>query len=225
MTITRNPSFFPARLSSYVPGMQFAADLQNNGIKRCSFGAPIAAAAAAVLNAQSIATAASTTSPLITTIDAEWGRNLTVVASGAATSTVTVNGRDYLQQRMTETLTLNGTTSVVGVKCFKYIDSIAWGATAATTINLGVGAVLGLPYKAVRVLTEELDNAIVATLGTLVGPVLTDPATATTGDPRGRYTPTSTLNGVAVLTATFLFDNSVNANNRGGLYGIAHFAT
>lgn len=222
--ITRNPSFFPQRLSQYVPAMQFAADLQNSGIKRCSFGAPIAATAANILNAQSIATAGSTTSVLITTIDSEWGRNLTVVASGAATSTVTVNGRDYLNQRMTETLTLNGTTTVVGVKAFKYIDSVAWTATAATTINLGVGALLGLPYKAVRVLSEELDNAVVATLGTLTAPVLTDPATATTGDPRGRYTPTSTLNGTAVLTATFLFDPSVNANNRGGLYGIAHFA-
>jgi hypothetical protein len=223
--ITNNPSFYPARVSAYVPAMRFAADLQNSGIKRCNFGAPAAASAAAIFSALSIATAGSSTAMLLTTLDGEWGRNLTFVASGAATSTVTVSGRDYLNQRMIETITLNGTTPVVGLKCFKYLDSVAFAATAATTINVGTGTSLGLPYKAIKVLTEELDNVIVGTLGTLTGPVLTDPQTATTGDPRGRYVPNSTLTGSAVLTATFMFDNSVNSNNRGGLHGIQHVAS
>ena len=48
----------------------------------------------------------------------------------------------------------------------------------------------------------------------------TDPATATTGDPRGTYEAIMTLDGSEIIVG-LLGDNAVNASNNGGLHGIA----
>lgn len=217
--------FYPRRLSQYVPGMQYSAQVNLNGITRVSFGSPVVASATALLSAQSIASASSTTTTLLTnnTLDGTWGRALQVVASGAATSTVTIDGWDYLGQPMTEVLTLNGATPVLGVKAFKYIKQVSWGSTGGTTINLGHQNKFGLPFKALSVHYETTDQALAAA-GTLAAAVLTDPATATTGDPRGLYTTTTTPDGSKVLTAGFGFNNQVNASNNGGLHGIRHYS-
>jgi hypothetical protein len=55
-----------------------------------------------------------------------------------ATSAVTVRGRDYLNQKLSEQLTLNGATPVVGKKAFKVIEKIDFGLTAGTTVNVGL---------------------------------------------------------------------------------------
>lgn len=101
----------------YVPAMQAAADLGQSLSQRVEFGAPIAASATLILSAQSIAAAVDTVtfalSAALLNTEANmsrFGRNVQVVASGAATSTVTVYGRDYLGQKMRETLTPNCTT-------------------------------------------------------------------------------------------------------------------
>lgn len=219
-------TFFPTRLSEYVPAMQYVGDVNIGGDMRISFGAPALAVAAGIISAQSIAAAGSlqATSLLSSTLDAPWGRNLTYVASGAATSTVTTDGWDYLGQPMTETITLAGAVPVLGTKAFKRIRQISWGLTGGTTINVGPGASVGLPYKAIKVWTEEADG-VPAAAGTLIAAVLTDPQTATTGDPRGLYTSTTAYNGTKVITATFAFANDVNASNNGGFHGIRHFSS
>jgi len=157
-------------------------------------------------------------------MDANFGRNVTMVGTAGSDHVVTVTGRDYLGQPMKENLTLSGTTPQNGLKAFMYIDQVdvAVGA-AGDTFDMGWGDVLGMPYKCIKVLSEEADDAIVATLGTLVTPVLTDPQTATTGDPRGTYNPQTTLNGSVKVTGRFLFDNTINASGNGGLHGIKHF--
>ena len=212
-------------MNYYVPGMQAGADLGQTLSQRLSLGTPIVADADGILNDQSIATAGSTSTFLATYSVANmslYGRCLSVVASGAATSNVTVIGRDYLGQPMRESFTLNGTTPVVGLKAFKYVDLVTFGATAATTIDLGWNDKLGLPYKTVAV-EREYAAGVVAAAGTLVTPVLTDPQTATTGDPRGTYDPTTTLNGSTLIEADVQYNNSVNAAGNGGLHGIKHF--
>lgn len=226
--ISSPPSFFTGRVSSYVPAMRYAADVAIDGATRISFGSPAAASATLLLNAQSIATAGSTVTfggvagPF--QLDARYGRCLSVVASGAATSNVTVFGRDFYGQPMAESFTLNGTTPVVGLKAFKWIDRVTFGATGATTINLGSNTKIGLPYKTIKVLSEELAQVISGTLGTVTSPVLTDPQTTITGDPRGTYTSNATMNGTE-LTGTFLFSADVNAAGNGGLMGIKHVAS
>jgi hypothetical protein len=244
MTI-RAPRYRPRRINGYVPAMQYASDVIHNAPYDALFGPLALASATAIINAQSMAVAGfanlgqtgTAIGALVTdTIDAYatyndtrfpygpgWGRALQYVASGASTGTVTVRGKDYLGQPVTEAITLNGATPVNGKKAFKYIDSITWTVTAATTLNVGTTAILGLPYRMMNVLSEELAGVRVGTLGTLTTPDQTDPGTTTTGDPRGTYTPNSTLNGTSDLSAIFIPNFRLNTNNNGGLHGLAHF--
>jgi hypothetical protein len=221
--VARIATFNKRRYNSYVPAAGYAADVIHAGPLEVDFGTPAVSAADNILNDQSIASASSTTTLLDDQADANYGRNVRVVASGAATSTVTVKGRDYLGQPMSETLTLNGTNSVVGVKAFYWLDSVSWTATAATTIDLGWGARFGLPYRTVNAVAEQADG-VAAAAGTLTAGVRTDPQTATTADPRGLYTPTTTPDGSKRLVAIVLTDNFVNSSGNGGLHGIAHYS-
>lgn len=217
----RVAAFRNRRYNAYVPAAAYAADVIHGAPHPVDFLTPAAADADGILNDLDIAVAGSTTTLLSDTLDAPFGRNVTVVASGAATSTVTVSGKDYLGQPMTEVLTLNGTTPVLGLKAFKWLDSIAFGATAATTVDVGWGTKLGLPYRMSNVM-EETANGAEATVGTFVAGVLTDPQTTTTGDPRGTYIPSTTMNGSNRIRAVFLPYELLNASGNGGLYGIAH---
>lgn len=223
--IMPNPSNFPRRINTYCPAMAYSADVNFNGETRVNFGAPAAASATSILNLQSIAAAnAGFDISSNTAIADTYGRNLTVVASGAATSNVTVFGWDYLGQPMNESFTLNGATPVVGVKAFRYLNYVSWGLTAGTTINLGTGSKLGLPYKTVRAI-YEIANGVLAAAGTLVAGITTDPQTATTVDPRGTYVTTTAMNGTNIISGVFNMLNDVNTSNNGGLHGIRHFTS
>lgn len=215
----RVASFRNRRYNTYVPAAAYAADVIHGAGYMVDFLTPIAAVAAGVLSAQSIAAAVDTSTFLSDTADAPFGRNITVVASGAATSNVTIYGKDYLGQGISESFTLTGAAPVLGLKAFKWIDRITAGITAGTTINVGFGTKLGLPYRMSNVM-EETANGAEATIGTFVAGVLTDPQTSTTGDPRGTYVPSTTLNGTNRIMGTFMPYNVLNANGNGGLFGI-----
>lgn len=221
----RISTFRNRRYNAYVPAAQYASNVVHSAPYNVDFGTPAAASAAAILSAQSVATAGSTTTFISDNDTTDiFGRNVTVVASGAATSNVTVFGRDYLGQPMAESLTLNGATPVVGVKAFQWIDRVTFGATSATTINLGWGARLGLPYRMSNVVSETAAGASAAT-GTFTAGSLTDPQVNTTADPRGLYTPTTALNGTNRILAFFIPNGLLNTSGNGGLYGIAHAAS
>jgi hypothetical protein len=224
--VITNPTFYPRRLSSYVPAMAYASDVNMSGESRISFGAPGLANPTYLLNALSVAAAQVVPATGLlnaATVDSPFGRNLQVVCSAAGVGTVIVDGYDYLMQPMSENLVLNGATPVLGKKAFFLIRQVTIPTVGAVTLNLGTGTQLGLPYKAGRVTTEEFAGVVVATLGTLTGPILTVPATATTGDTRGTYVPNSTLNGTSTLTATFEFYGDVDAANNGGLFGVPQY--
>jgi hypothetical protein len=152
-----------------------------------------------------------------------YGRTINVVASGAATSNVTIYGEDYLGQPMVESFTLNGTTPVVGKKAFKRVLRITAGITAATTINVGWADKLGLPFVTTAVIREFADN-VLQSAGTFVAPIFTDPQTTTTGDPRGTYDPTATLDDIVTIEVDCRVSDYVNASGNGGLHGILHKA-
>ena len=220
------PTFFPRRLSSYVPALTYCADVQIGDNGRFSFGAPIVATAAQFVSAQSIAAAGSLQASAIlnaATVDAPYGRNLTMVLSGAGAGSLIIDGWDYLFQSMSETLTYNGATPVLGKKAFKAIRQVTWTLVAATTINIGVGSQLGLPYRAIRVWTEEVGGNPVGTVGALTSPDLTNPATLITGDTRGTFLATTALNSTNVISATFEFANDVDALGGGGFHGLPQF--
>jgi hypothetical protein len=69
---------------------------------------------------------------------------------------------------------------------------------------------------------ELSDGTQESSTGTLTAPVLTDPQTATTGDPRGTYAPNVTLNGSTEVEIYAIADRGVNSDGNGGLLGIKH---
>jgi hypothetical protein len=213
---------FPRRINMYVRAMAYSSDVNYNGFTRVNFGAPIAASATSILNAGSIAAGTSIDLSAVAAVPDPFGRNVVVVAGAANATAVIVYGWDYLGQPIAESLTLNGTTPVVGVKAFKSFSSVSYTA-AATTLSIGTGVKLGLPYKAIRVEWEVANGAVVAA-GTLNAPSLTDPQTNVTPDPRGTYVTTTAMNGANIISAAFDMANDVNTSNNGGLHGLQQAA-
>lgn len=186
--------FFPRRTNDHVPLMNYAADVRNNGYARINIPMMVAEQLDGILDGVSINAAIVA----LKTFDADyshsvmgkWGRNIVVDCSGAATSTVTIRGRDYLGQYMLETITLNGTTAVLGKKAFAQVDQIDAGDTSSETIDVGWGDVIGLPYKIWKMDAEVVADIAATSAGAVVVGVPTTTAqTATTGDPRGTYAP------------------------------------
>lgn len=192
-------SYYPSGVNMYVPNMSYAADVDINGHIPADLSPLVpllAASATGILSAQSINAAVDTTTFVAAFANNQniseaymgrFGRNITVVASGAATSNVTVYGTDYLGQPMAESFTLAGAVSQVGIKAFKRVTRITAGVTASTTINVGYGNVLGLPYAYIGEGVSYTDDVLNANQGTFAARVATQ--SLTSGDPRGTWTP------------------------------------
>jgi len=222
--VMTDPTNFQRRINNYVPAMMYAADVNYQGNTRVNLGAPAANSATLVANATTIVGNGTVVDlSTVTPFPETYGRNVTVVASGASTTVISLRGWDYLGQPMQEDITCNGTTPVNGKKAFKSFLSYTTGTgTAGTTINIGSGSQFGLPYKCLRAQWEVSDGGP-QSAGTLTAAVLTDPQTATTGDPRGTYAPTVTPNGSHILSVICDFVNDVNSSRNGGLHGIRQY--
>lgn len=165
---------------------------------------PATKSATAVCAAQAVAGAANATingasaSGGVATFDV--ARVVSAVSSNAGdtTQTVTVTGTDYWGRAQTELLSLNGTTTVVGLKAFKTITAVAVSAALTGNLSVGNGDVFGLPYKvtdAGYLLRTGWAGAVADNGGTFVAADATSPATNATGDVRGTYAPTTAANG------------------------------
>ena len=218
------PTNFNRRVSAYVPAMTYSADVNYNGGTRVNFGAPFAASATSILNAGSIATAGQLDLSPINPLTDFFGRNVVISSTAGAVGNIGLFGFDYLGQPVTELFAMNGVTPVIGNKCFKSFSYVTYPAVAGGTLTIGTGVKLGIPYKAVRV-AYEIANGALAAAGTFQVPSLIDPQTSTTTDPRGAYTPTTTMNGANIISAVFDMLNDVNTSNRGGLHGLPHAAS
>lgn len=228
------PDFYPRRINLRVPSLKYVADLSDtgSGLQRIDFGAVPALSttyfANVVLSVTGVALSLSVAAGTIlnngevpSAITARWGRGLTVVGNGVSTRTVAITGYDYLGQKITWTGALNGATPVPVTKAFRWVDNVVFGAAADTvSVSIGYNDVLGLPYQTSNMVSEIKNGVVAANAGTLTAAVLTDPQTATTGDPRGTYLPVT-----VVSDGTNTFSVVVNANvDRGNLHGVAHFA-
>lgn len=120
-------------------------------------------------------------------------RNVTIVASDAQTGKATITGTNIAGATISEELTINGATPVVGSKAFKTITSIALPVKAGTeTVDVGWGSKIGLPVKLSRntVLAAYLDKAREATAPTV--------AVSATALESNTVTLNSSLNGKVV---------------------------
>ena len=234
-SVPKQGTFHPDRINQYVKAMQYASEVAYpSGVYRVDFGMPSVADVDLIVDEVALTSGAAHTGTLLVTDlitntssykGAAFGRNVTITSGAACTRVATITGFDYLGQKITETITFNGAATVSGKKAFARILSVSISSEANTpTVSVGSGDVLGLPYASVRALSEEADGALVSTVGTLVGPVLTDPQTATTGDPRGTFDPQTTIDGSKRITGTFVASSYVNSSGNGGLHGIKHYA-
>lgn len=220
--------YFP-EINRYVPAMTYAAELGEGQVHSIDFtsrarGALTTVATAGILSAQSINTAVTVQRASLLSYSSPclFGNTITLVASSTATSNVTVVGRDFWGQKVSKTIALTSGTPVTLAVAYVILDYITFAATSSITVDVGWGKGCGMPYKAVKVLSDETDGAA-ATLGTLTTPVLTDPATSATLDPRGIWTMNGTPDGSKAFSATFVFSAQVNAAGNGGLMGIAQY--
>lgn len=232
-------NFFQLGVNNYVPAMGLSAAVIGLGPSRFALGSP-AAASATFIGTLLAGTAALggvlNTIVYLTTpklMDARYGRTVTATPSadpGASGLVVEVVGYDYVGQPMVERITLpNGATALVaGLKAFYYVLGtrvITFATTAGVTFSVGSGLRLGLPYKG-RILNarEDTTDLTFAQINTAHNAaVLTDPQTATAGDPRGTYTRLTAPNGT-FTELQMTGDPWVNSSNNGGLLGIRHLA-
>ncbi len=163
---------FPRTISQYVPSMEFAADVVD-GVHIANLGAPATAQADGILDGVTIGTTAksfpnatvgfdadfATNMGTAGILDAKYGRCLSCTGGASTDQVVTITGRDYLGQVMSEAFTLNGTAIIYGKKAFKFIDTIATTVgTGATALDVGWTDVLGLPYKAEQLIGWSEDG-------------------------------------------------------------------
>jgi hypothetical protein len=102
-------------------------------------------------------------------------RTVTVVASAAATSKVTVTGTNQFGEAVAEEITLNGATPVISVAAFKTVTSVVAAARidGAANLKVGMGSGLGAARQLVGFAAEgTVDGANESTA----------PAVSTAGD-------------------------------------------
>lgn len=115
-------------------------------IVRQAFPAPVAAAAANVLAAQTVAALVTSgiTSPVTPSVLSIVGGGGTHTASG----NVVITGTDVRGNVITDTIVLNSNTTVSGIRVFKTVTSVdltgVSGIGAASTVSVGTTAKLGL---------------------------------------------------------------------------------
>jgi len=119
--------------------------------------------------------------------------------------TITISGYDYFGQAMTEAITVaTAGTAKSGKKAFYQIASATINGSA-TAVTIGTTDILGLPVRLIDagyVVKVGWNNTLAQDAGTLVVADMTNPATSTTGDVRGTYTPSSASDGVKRLVMT-----------------------
>lgn len=193
----------------YVQGMTNHESLDETGEGLVSFGAvPAAANSNLRANTMMVANArVNLAKPIL--VDSNFGRTVNVTAGGAAS--VTIFGRDYLNQFMSETVVHAGAGTIASKKAFKHVDALT--STGAVTVGLGRGPGLGLPFVALETI-REYEDGLAATEGTLT---VADTATPslTTGDVRGTYAPGTTMNGANEIMVKMMFNHLAVD----GLYG------
>lgn len=123
---------------------------------------------------------------------------------GDTTQLVTVSGFDLYGVPMTARVTLNGTTLVNTLKAFKSVTSVAISAATAGNVSCGSGDRLGLPYRVTEagyVISVKWGGLLPQDAGVFVA-ASQAAATLLTGDVRGLYVPSSTIDGTKRLVLT-----------------------
>lgn len=131
-------------------------------------------------------------------------RCVTVTATGANTATYLITGYDVYGMRMSQLIAAPTTSTVATTKAFKSVISVTnANATAGTNgLTVGFNDKLGIPVRvtdAVYVSSVKWNATLADNAGTFVAADATSPATTSTTDVRGCYTPSSAADGTRRL--------------------------
>lgn len=162
----------------------------------------------AVVSSTAITIAATVGGTAIVT-SAGTGSGLTVTL-GTTSAVVTISGYDYYGQPMSEAITASGSVSTAsnGKKAFYQISGATISGALGTALTIGTTDILGLPVRVIDagyVVKVGWNNTLAQDTGgssAFVVADMTNPATTTTGDVRGTYTPSSATNGIKRLVMT-----------------------
>lgn len=156
-------------------------------------------------------------------------RNIVVTAthnSSLVAMDFLITGLDQYGETVVELLQISATgtsKSATGKKAFKQVTSIAitsGGDATANTVNVGTGQALGLPFRAEANCVLSPRGANAADTGTFVPADSTTPS-ATTGDVRGTYAPSTTLNGSNQIGLLLVLQPP---STKTSLYGVDQYA-
>lgn len=224
-TITRADEVYVGDVVKNGYAIQGRAGIKLDVLKYVDLGAPVTAVTNGVVSAAASVTNATVTlttgNLALTTLDAP--RNLTYVG-GATTVTqvVTALGTDVYGDAMTESVTMNGTTAVVGAKAFSGVSSVVI-APGTGTVDVGFGNKLGLPFRVssnAQIVGGLLyvDNVVNTTAVVVTGLATTVVSTAGAGDVRGTVVSTGSLpNGTRRYTLTV---NLPNISDQNTVFGV-----
>ena len=154
-------------------------------------------------------------------------RCVTVTATGANTATYKISGYDVYGQAISQTIAAPSTSTVATTKAFKQIISVTnANATAGTNgLTVGFNDKFGLPVRvpdAAYIVNVKWNATLAADAGTLVVADTTTPATQSTTDVRGCYTPSSAANGTKRLVVAIGLSDLASgpAATRIGAFGV-----
>jgi hypothetical protein len=154
-------------------------------------------------------------------------RCVTITATGANSATYKVFGYDQYNQPMTQLLAAPSTSTVATTKAFKTVTAITnQNATAGTNgLTCGFNDKIGVPVAVsdqTYLVRVGWNDAQADAAGTFVKADATSPATASTTDVRGCYTPASAADGtkrLVIVIATPAIAAGPNAT-RVGAFGV-----
>lgn len=151
-------------------------------------------------------------------------RCVTFTSTGNISSvTMTITGYDVYMQPMSFAFAGPNNNTVATTKAFKIITSVAASAAVATNTSVGFNDKLGIPFRmtdVAYVASVRWNSTLAQDAGTFVAADQTSPATTTTTDVRGCYTPSSAADGSKRLVMGIYLPalaSGVNATRVGAL--------
>lgn len=143
-----------------------------------------------------------------------------VGASGVTQVAFTVNGYDMYGQPVSCTFNgPSGAATTVSTKTFRYISSISSAATTTNAVTIGTADTFGFPAR-----VDNFDqclifwnNALITATTGFTAADSTSPATASTGNVRGKYAAQSASDGTKRMRMIVWLDNPNNMNNAYGV--------
>jgi hypothetical protein len=158
---------------------------------------------------------------LVLQLDCPRAVSVSLVVGGTARA-YTISGFDYYGQPMSEVITSVAAATTNGKKAFYQISSVSGAGATVTAVTVGTTQIIGLPVRVTDggyICHVGWNNAFAIDGGSLVV-ASTVPATTSTGDVRGTFTPSTTIDGIKRLVVGIMLPGIAvgpNATRTGAL--------